>query len=81
MKKLSSFKEKMEPSKKISKTPKGKKVAGRNYSEQLDMYDSKDRASDNTPKSKPLDISGALKRSKEGYSKKPRVIADKKKGR
>lgn len=80
MKKMSSFKEKMEPSKKVSKTPKGKKVAGRDYPQALDKVEIAKRFSDNHPSKLPADISGALRRSKEGYSMKPRVKPDKKKG-
>ncbi len=80
MKKLSKFKEKMPPSKKLVKKG-GKQVAGRKYSEDKEEYDDKIGDEDNYPTRKPADISGALRRSKEGYSKKPRVKPDKMKGK
>jgi len=82
MKKLSKFKEKMPPSKK-QVTKGGKSVQGRNYSEDLEEMDAKKgRASDDKWKaSKSADIAGALRKAKEGYSKKPRVKPDKMKGK
>ena len=80
MKKLSKFKEKMPPSKKLV-TKGGKQVAGRKYSEVKEEYDDKIGDEDNHPSRKPADISGALRRAKEGYSKKPRVKPDKMKGK
>ena len=74
MKGADKFKEKMPPSKKLVKKG-GKMVAGRDYSEDMEeMEAKKGRASDDDwKKSKPADISGALRKAKEGYSKKPRV--------
>ncbi len=78
MKKPKGIKEPMPPSKKLVK--KGaKQVAGRKYSQVKEEYDDKIGDEDNFPSRKPADISGALRRSKEGYSKKPRVKPDKKK--
>lgn len=71
------YKEAMPPSKKINKKG-GKKMAGRKYSEVLEEYDEREGMEDNHPARKPADISQALRRSKEGYSKKPRVKAQKK---
>jgi len=82
MKSTDSFKEKMPPSKKqVMKG--GKQVAGRDYSEDLEeMQAKKGRMSDDKwERSKPADISGAFKKAKEGYSKKPRVKPDKMKGK
>lgn len=75
-----SFKEKMPPSKKLV-TKGGKQVAGRKYSQDKEEYDQRERDEDNHPTRKPADISGALRRAKEGYSKKPRVKPDKMKGK
>ncbi len=80
MKKLSSFKEKMQPSKKINKKG-GKQVKGIDYAIKLEKSDSKDQYMDNHPKKKPLDIAEALRKSKMGYSKKPRVKPSKKMGK
>lgn len=77
-KKKMSFKEKMPPSKKQNMKG-GKEVAGRKYSQVKEEYDDKIGDEDNFPARKPADISGALRRAKEGYSKKPRVKPDKKK--
>lgn len=80
MKSADKFKEKMPPSKKqVMKG--GKQVAGRKYSQVKEEYDDREGDKDNFPSRKPADISGALRRSKEGYSKKPRVKPDKMKGR
>lgn len=81
MKSADKFKEKMPPSKKqVMKG--GKQVAGRKYSEVKEEYDDrKGKLEDNHPSLKPADISGALRRAKEGYSKKPRVKPDKMKGK
>ena len=80
MKSANKFKEKMPPSKKIVK--KGaKQVAGRKYSEVKEEYDDRMGDEDNFPSRKPADVSGALRRAKEGYSKKPRVKPDKMKGK
>ena len=80
MKSESSFKEKMPPSKKLV-SKGGKQVAGRKYSQIKEEYDDKIGDEDNFPSRKPADISGALRRAKEGYSKKPRVKPDKIKGK
>lgn len=80
MKSVSKFKEKMPPSKKLV-TKGGKQVAGRKYSEVKEEYDDKIGDEDNYPTRKPADISGALRRAKEGYSKKPRVKPDTMKGK
>lgn len=80
MRSADKFKEKMPPSKKLVKKG-GKKVAGRKYSEAKEEYDDKIGDEDNFPARKPADISGALRRAKEGYSKKPRVKPDKMKGK
>lgn len=80
MKSESSFKEKMPPSKNLV-TKGGKQVTGRKYSQVKEEYDDKIGDEDNFPSRKPADISGALRRAKEGYSKKPRVKPDKMKGK
>jgi len=77
---MKKMKEKMPPSKKISMKG-GKQVAGRKYSQAKEEYDDKIGDQDNFPARKPADISGALRRAKEGYSKKPRVKPVKGKGR
>ncbi len=77
---MKKMKEAMPPSKKLVKKG-GKKVAGRKYSQAKEEYDDKIGDEDNHPSSKPADISGALRRAKEGYSKKPRVKPSKKKQR
>lgn len=58
----------------------GKQVKGKKYAVDLEEYDDKIGDEDNKPTRKPADIAGALKRAKEGYSKKPRVKPSKKKG-
>lgn len=77
---MKKFKESMPPSKKVNMKP-GRKVAGRKYSSALEEYDDREGEKDNFPARKPADISQALKRSKEGYSKKPTVKPQKKKVR
>jgi hypothetical protein len=77
---MKKLKEKMPPSKKIVKKG-GKQVAGIKYSQEKEEYDNKIGDEDNFPSRKPADISGALMRAKEGYSKKPRVKPDKMKGK
>lgn len=77
---MKKLKERMPPSKKLV-TKGGKRVAGRKYSQVKEEYDDKIGDEDNFPSRKPADISGALRRAKEGYSKKPRVKPDKKKQR
>lgn len=79
-KKSVKFKEKMPPSKKLV-TKGGKQVVGRKYSQVKEEYDDREGKEDNHPTRKPADISGALRRAKEGYSKKPRVKPDKMKGK
>ena len=78
--KMGKMKEAMPPSKKLVKRG-GKQVAGRKYSQDKEEYDDKIGDEDNFPSRKPADISGALRRAKEGYSKKPRVKPAKKKQR
>jgi hypothetical protein len=80
MSKLSKFKEKMPPAKKVNKKG-GKQVAGRKYAEDIEEEDYEDADSDNRPRAKPADIAQALGRAKEGYSKKKRVKPDKMKGK
>ena len=77
---MKKLKEKMPPSKKLVKKG-GKQVAGRKYSQVKEEYDDKIGDEDNHPTRKPADISGAIRRAKEGYSKKPRVKPDKMKGK
>ena len=75
---MKKMKEKMPPSKKMQKP--GKIVKGIKYSEDLENMTAKvGKKMDNKPSSRPNDISGALMRAKEGYSKKPRVIPQRKK--
>lgn len=74
------MKEMMPPSKKVNKKG-GKQVAGRKYSTVKEKEEYLEAAQDNHPRSKPADISGALMKSKEGYSKKVRVKPDKMKGK
>lgn len=80
IKSADKFKERMPPSKRLVKKG-GKQVAGRKYSEVKEEYDDKIGDEDNFPSRKPADISGALRRAKEGYSKKPRVKPSKMKGK
>lgn len=81
MKSADKFKEKMPPSKKQNMKG-GKQVAGRDYSEDLEEMEArKGRKKDDDWIKKPADLSGAFKKAKEGYSKKPRVKPDKKKGK
>jgi hypothetical protein len=79
MKSENSFRKKMPSSKSLAKKG-GKQVAGRDYSEDLEEYEDKQGKKSNKPVHLPADISGALRKSKEGYSKKPRVKPDKRKG-
>lgn len=79
---MSKMKEKMPPSKKVNMKG-GKQVSGKNYSEVMEEFEAKKgrMSDDQWEKSKSADISGALRKSKEGYSKNPRVKPDKKKSR
>lgn len=79
-KKSAKFTEKMPPSKKLV-TKGGKQVSGINFSQALEKYNRKMGDKDNFPAKKPADISGALRRAKEGYSKKPRVKPSMMKGK
>jgi hypothetical protein len=80
MKSANKFKEKMPPSKKLVKKG-GKMVKGKDYSEDLEEMEDKEGKKSNKPARMPADISGALRKSKEGYSKKPRVKPDRMKGK
>jgi hypothetical protein len=59
----------------------GRKVKGAKYAADLEDDDEKEQDSDNAPAKKPADIAQAMKRAKEGYSKKPRVKPQKKRQR
>jgi hypothetical protein len=80
MKSANKFKEKMPPSKKLVKKG-GKMVAGKDYSEKLEKMEDKEGKKSNKPALLPPDISTALRKSKEGYSKKPRVKPDRMKAK
>ena len=82
MKSADKFKEKMPPSKK-QQMGKKKQVSGRDYAEDLEEMEAKKgrRSDDDWKKSKPADLAGAFRKSKEGYSKKPRIKPDKMKGK
>lgn len=77
----------MKKAKIIYKAPKmpmqkpGKRVKGTKYVADLEEEDIVAADEDNHPRRKPSDIGQALKRAKEGYSKKPRVKPQKKKQR
>ena len=66
----------------MKKKKKGKMVSGKKYVSRVEAEDDIEQAKDNFPARKPNDISQAIKRSKKemGYSKKPRVKPQKKKG-
>jgi hypothetical protein len=65
--------------KKMSK-PAGKTVSGKKYSSVLENQDNKKANKANRMVGKPADISGAIKDAKMGYSDKPRVKPQNKKG-
>lgn len=65
----------MPPSKKMQKPASRKKQ--RDYAEDMEDYEVKRSKKDNGRK-KPADISAAMNKAKEGYSKKPRVMPSKK---
>ena len=69
---MKKMKEKMPPSKKVNMKG-GKQVAGRKYSAAKENEEYMEAAMDNHPRRKPADISQALMKAKEGYSKKVRV--------
>jgi len=69
------YKESMPPSKKMQKP--AKRVAQRKYTAADEAYDKAEDFKENKKK-KPADISQALNKAKEGYSKKPRVKMSKK---
>jgi hypothetical protein len=60
----------------------GKLVSGKKYAAVAENEDDVEQAKDNFPSRKPNDIAQALKRAKKtmGYSKKPRIKPQKKKG-
>jgi len=76
---MKKLKEKMPPSK--AKTKPGKKVEGIKYAQALESYEEKEEYLASRSKGKPDGIAQALQKAKEGYSKKPRVKADKMKGK